>query len=132
MSDQAGSGVAKSFWAIGLIALLWNLMGVGAFFGEMSSGTLAAMAIWGAGAFGVAVFGGAIGSLLLLLRKALAEPVFILSLIGVVVQMFYNLVIAKSTTVYGPFEIAMTIMIPVIAAFLVWYARSAKQKGWIS
>jgi hypothetical protein len=58
--------------------------------------------------------------------------VFILSLIGVVVQMFYNLVIAKSTTVYGPFQITMTIMIPVIAAFLVWYARSAKQKGWIS
>lgn len=132
MNEQAGGGVPKAFWAIGAVALLWNLGGVGSFIGEMNSGGLGEMAPWGAAAFGIAVLCGALGCVLLLLRKGLAVPVFILSLVGVIVQMFYNLVIAKSTVVYGPFEVAMTVMIPVIAAFLIWYARSAKQKGWIS
>ena len=132
MIEHVADRVSRSFLAIGVIALLWNLAGVGSFFGEMNSGGLAQMAGWGAGAFGVAVFCGVLGSLLLLLKRALAEPVFIASLTGVLVQMIYNLIIAKSTAVYGPFEIAMTVMIPVIAVFLVWYASSAKQNGWIS
>ena len=130
MNSEAG--VPTSFWIISAVALVWNLLGVGAFFGEMDSGKLGEMAVWGAAAFGVAVFGGTVGCILLLLKKALAIPVLLLSLVGVLVQMFYNLVIAKSTTVYGPGEIAMVVMIPAIAAFLVWYSRSAKQKGWIS
>lgn len=130
--DDRPVGVPGSFWAIGAVALIWNLMGVGAFLGEMDSGKLAEAEIWGATAFGVAVFGGAVGCILLLMKKALAAPVFLLSLVGVLVQLFYNLAIARSTEVYGPGQIVMTIMIPAIAVFLVWYARSSKQKGWIS
>jgi len=132
VNEQAGGGVPKTFWAIGAVALLWNLGGVGSFIGEMTGGGLREMAPWGAAAFGIAVLCGALGCVLLLVRKGLAVPVFILSLAGVVVQMFYNLVIAKSTVVYGPFEVAMTVMIPVVAVFLIWYAGSAKQNGWIS
>ena len=130
--NQPAGGVPKSFWAIAAVALIWNLMGVMQFFGYMNSGELGKMAVWGAAAFGVAVFAGAIGSILLLMKKAVAAPVFLLSLIGVLVQLFYNLAIAGSTEVYGPGEYSMMILIPAVAVFLVWYARSSKQKGWIA
>jgi len=132
MDEQTGTAVPKSFWIVGALGLLWNLAGVGSFFDELNSGRLAAMATWGAAAFGVAVFGGALGCFLLLLKKGLARLVLIASLVGVIVQMFYNVVISKTITVYGPFEITMSIMIPLIAVFLIWFARAAIQKGWIS
>ena len=53
-------------------------------------------------------------------------------MIGIVVQMTYNLAIAESTQSFGPFETAMIIMIPGIALFLIWYTMHASKRGWIS
>jgi hypothetical protein len=40
---------------------------------------------------------------------------------------------AGSTINYGAFEISMIILMPlVVAAFLIWYSKQAKSKGWIS
>ncbi len=132
------------FWVIAVIALLWNLMGVMAFIMQvtMSPEALAKMPdaeralyeafpLWALIAFAAAVFGGAIGGLLLVLRNKLAGPVFIVSLIGIVVQMAYNFFIANMMDVYGPGGAAMPVMVLVLGVFLVWFAGSAKQKGWL-
>ena len=88
---------------------------------------------WATGAFAITVFGGALGCLLLLLRKSFATYVFIASLLGVIVTMTHALGMAGSTIDYGPFEISMIILMPlVVAAFLIWYSKSAERKGWIS
>ena len=86
---------------------------------------------WATGAFAFAVFGGALGCLALLLRKAWATPVLIVSLIGVLVQMFHSFFISKAFDVYGPGKMVMPIMVIVIAFFLVWTARCARREGWI-
>lgn len=132
------------FWIIAAVALVWNLMGVGAFVAQVTTSPEALAALpeaerayyenfplWALLAFAVAVFGGAIGSLLLLLRKALAKPVFVASLIGVIVQMSYNLT-AGVMDVYGPGALAMPIMILLFAIFLIWFAGRAKNNGWIN
>lgn len=41
-------------------------------------------------------------------------------------------VVAESTEVYGPFETTMTVLIPLIAMFLVWYSKLAESRSWIS
>lgn len=132
------------FWIVAALALLWNLMGVMAFFAETGKTPedLAAMAeaerhlyetypMWAMIAFGAAVFGGAIGSLLLLLRSKFAQAVLVISLVGVIVQMVHSFFIAKSMAVYGPGAMIMPTMVIVIAAALVWLARSASAKGWL-
>ncbi len=132
------------FWIIAGVALVWNAMGVMAFVMQvtMSPEALAAMPeaeralyetfpVWALLAFAAAVFGGAIGSLLLLLRKALAYPVFVISLAGIIIQMIYNFFIAETMDVYGPGSTIMPIMVLVIGAFLVWFSKSSKQKGWV-
>ena len=87
---------------------------------------------WATGAFAIAVWGGALGCVLLLLRKAIAFYAFVASLLGVLVQMTYGLVVAESRISFGPSEIIMAIMIPAIALFLIWYSKYAASNKWIS
>ena len=144
MNDDTVAGVHWSFWAIGAVALIWNIMGGINFFAQMNADMLAAMPnshraivegrpAWATGGFAIAVFGGALGCLLLLLRKSAAYYLFIASLLGVIVTMTHTLGIASSTIDFGPFEILMMILMPlVVAAFLIWYSKWAESKDWIS
>ena len=143
MNDETARGVHWSFWIIGAIALIWNVMGVINLFVQMNPGALASYPeshraiiegrpAWATGAFAVAVLGGALGCLLLLLKKSAAFYVFIASLLGAIVQMIPHLDVVGSK-IAGPFEIAMMILMPpVVAAFLIWYSKQARSKAWIS
>jgi len=144
MNDETAGRVHWSFWAIGAVALVWNVMGVINFFAQMNADALASFPeshraivvgrpAWATGAFAIAVFGGALGCLLLLLRKPAAYYLFIASLLGVIVQLIHTLGIARSTINFSPFDISMIILMPlVVAAFLIWYSKRAESKGWIS
>jgi hypothetical protein len=143
MNKQTVSRVHWSFWTIGAVALIWNVMGVMNFFMQMNADAIAAMPethraiiesrpTWASGGFAVAVFGGALGCLLLLFRKSAAFYLFIASLLGVVVTMVHTLDVAVSTIDFGPFEIFMMILSPVVvAALLIWYSKRAERNGWI-
>ena len=144
MNDESVGGVHWSFWAIGAVALIWNVMGGINFFAQMNADVLAAMPdshraivegrpAWATGGFAIAVFGGALGGLLLLFRKSAAYYMFIASLLGVIVTMIHTLRIASSTIDLSPFEIVMMILMPLlVAAFLIWHSKQARRKGWIS
>lgn len=141
MNDEAVGGVHWSFWVIGTIALIWNVMGVINFFVQMNADALTAYReseraivegrpAWATGAFAIAVFGGALGCLLLLLRKSAAYYLFIASLLGVIVTMTHTLGVGID---FGLGEILGIILMPlVVAAFLIWYSKQAESKGWIS
>ena len=141
MNDKNVSTAHWSFWLIGVIALVWNVLGAVNFFAQMDPEVLAAYRdseraiiagrpAWATVAFATAVFGGALGSLLLLLRKKLACWLFIASLLGVIVTMIHTL---RVDIEFGPGEIVGIILMPVVfAAFLIWYAKRAESKGWLS
>jgi hypothetical protein len=143
MNDENIGGVHWSFWAIVIVALMWNVMGVINFFWQMNADALASFPethraiiegrpAWATGGFAIAVFGGVLGCLLLLLRKSAATYLFFASLLGVIVTITHTLVIASSTIDFSPFEILMMILMPlVVATFLIWYSKWAESKGWI-
>lgn len=89
------------------------------------------MPIWANAAFACAVFGGALGCVLLLLKKSFALPVLSVSLLAVIIQMFHSLFIMDSVAVYGPGAMVMPIMVILIAVYLVFLAKHAKTKQWI-
>ena len=144
MNDETIGRVHWSFWAIGAVTLIWNVMGVINFFMQMNADALASFPeshraivesrpAWATGAFAMAVFGGALGCLLLLLRKPAAYYLFIASLLGVIVQLIHTLGMASSKIDFSPLDILMIILMPlVVAAFLIWYSKQAESKGWIS
>ena len=138
MNDKTVGGVHWSFWAIGAVALIWNVMGGINFFAQMNADALAAYPeaaraliegrpAWATGAFAIAVFGGALGCLLLLLRKSAAFYLFIASLLGVIVTNIHTLGVAGSTEIW-----VGSVMSLAVAAFLIWYTKQAGNKGWIS
>ena len=141
MNDETVGRVHWSFWAIGAVALIWSAAGVANFFAQMNPDVLAAYReseraivegrpVWATGAFAIAVFGGALGSLLLLLRKSAAYYLFVASLIGVIVTMIHTLSVGID---FGPGEIMGIILMPVaVAAILIWYSKWAERKSWIS
>lgn len=133
------------FWVIGIAALIWNIMGVLSYLAQayMTEEALAALPeneqalytdlpAWVTAAFAIAVFGGALGCILLLLKKKLAIRVFQLSLLGILVQMTYNLFMSNAAEVYGPGGVIMPVMVLIIGFFLVWYSGNAAKKGIIS
>jgi len=144
MNNEIVGRVHWSFWAVGAVALIWNVMGVMNFIVQMNADALASFPdshraiiegrpAWATGGFAIAVFGGALGGLLLLLRKSAAYYLFIASLLGVIVAHTHAFGIASSVFDFGAFDILMMILMPlVVAVFLIWYSKWAKRKGWIS
>ncbi len=88
--------------------------------------------LWATSALAIAVFGGLLGCAGLLMRKKWARPLFIASLVGVVVQMFNWLVLSDTVDVYGAGSIVMPVVVIVIAGFLIWFAGTSTSKGWLS
>ncbi|MDH4230186.1 MAG: hypothetical protein OEW11_10670 [Nitrospirota bacterium] len=141
MNAKNAAGVHWSFRVIGGVALIWNGMGGINFFAQMNADVVASMPdayrevihgrpVWATAAFAVAVFGGTLGCVLLLLRKSAARRVFIASLLGVMVTMAHALGMTRSTIDFRPVWTG-TSMSLVVAVFLVWYSKYAGRRGWI-
>ena len=140
MEDKTVGGIHWSFWAIGTVSLIWNVMGVVNFLVQMNPEMLNAYResermiiegrpVWATAGFAIGVFAGALGSLLLLLRKSTAYYMFIASLSGVIVTMIHTLGIGIEFS-FG--EILGFILMPVaVAIFLIWYSKLSRRKGWI-
>ena len=134
------------FWFIGVIALIWNGMGVNAYLQqafktEASTAGLNADQIalldgipaWMTALFAIAVFGGIFGSIALLMRKKIAASLLIVSFLAAAIQQLYWLFGTNVTKVFSEkMPYLMPIMIIVFAAFLVWYSKDQKGKGVLS
>ena len=138
------SAAPRSFWITSGLLLVWNLMGVMAYLMQvtMSNETLDALPeaqrdlylntpAWATAAFAVAVFGGTLGCVFLLIRKSWAVPIFILSLMGIATQMFHAFVLSPALEVLGAGGLVMPVLVTAGAIFLIWYARKAQSMGWI-
>lgn len=128
-----------NFWPIVILGLLWNLMGCMNFISQMNPDVVAAMPesyqvliaarpAWATGAFGLAVFGGAVGCILMLLRRTVAVPVLTLSLLGTAVVLVHTVMASGLTGQV----VTATGMSVIVAIVLLWTAQSAKGRGWLS
>jgi len=133
------------FKAVAIVSLIWNLMGVMAFIAQVSMTTemLAALPqaeqdlyanvpLWATVAFACAVFGGAIGCIALMMKKSIATILFIISLLGISIQMFHSFFISNSFEVFGPGGLIMPTMIIIWAAALLVLAKKSQAQQWIS
>jgi len=145
MSETMKNKVPTWFMIVAVVLFIWNLMGVLAYIMQvtMSPEALAALPeaqrqmyenipSWVTAAFAIAVNGGALGALLLILRKNLAGLFLQISLAGVLVQMFHVFFISDTFEVFGPGSLIMPVLIIAIAIYLVMLAAKAKANGWTS
>jgi ribose/xylose/arabinose/galactoside ABC-type transport system permease subunit len=85
---------------------------------------------WVVAAWAIAVWGGLLGAILLLLRRRLAVPVFLVSFIAMVITTIYNYLLSDGMRVMGDAAtLAFTGAIFFIALLLWLYARAMAQRG---
>ena len=140
MNNNTIVKVHWSFWLITIFMLIWNVMGCINFFMQMDPDMVASYReteqaiiqgrpVWATAAFAIAVFGGALGCLLLILKRSRAFYWFIASLVGVVVSMVDTITIGVD---FSMGEIAGIILMPLlVAVFLIWYSKYVAAKGWL-
>jgi hypothetical protein len=121
------------FWVIVLLGLLWNALGCFNFIMQSILGAVADLPLayklviasrpgWVTVAFFIAVFGGALGCVLMLLRRVTARPALFLSLIGVLLTTGYALWLGAAATGGLPVVISSGMSVAV-AGSLVWYTH---------
>ena len=145
MVEETNKQSPKWFMVVAAVLLVWNLLGVMAYIAQVTMGPQALAAMpdeqrqvientpaWATAAFAVAVNFGALGCVLLLLKRNLAGLFLQLSLAGVVVQMFHSFFMSNSFEVYGPGGLVMPVLVIVIAIYLVALAAKAKAHRWTS
>lgn len=134
----------RIFWILGYLGLVWNIIGVVTFFmtTTASEATLAAMSAdqrafyteipllitW---MYALAVSSGALACVLLLMRKAIAVPVFIVSLISITFQMGYSVFFSSLILVQGNTAAILPVLIVIVGTLLVWFSLFEKSKGWL-
>jgi len=134
---------SRSVTIIGIILLLWGLIGIAAFTLQYSidlealartdpagARAFALMPAWVWTVYAIAVATGALGAIALLLRKAIASFLFLISLVCVIVQFGFillgtELLVEKGWAVVVPFPA----FIIAVALFEWLYARSLVTKG---
>ena len=138
MNEEVTAKPEGIFYWIALVGLGLNFFGARAYYAQitLTPQELAAMPdemraifenepTWALAAYAIGVFGGAIGCVLLLLRRKWAIPVLIASLAGVIARFFYAYVQPDSPAV-------VTSITPIfVSGFFVWYANYAMQNGWL-
>lgn len=139
MSEERNR-VHWSFWLICTIAVIWNVIGSVNFLIQLNPEMIDAYReseraivlnrpVWATAGFALAVFGGAIGSLLLILRKTSSFYLLIVSLLGVIITIGDTL--SRDIT-FGVGELIGIVLMPVVvAAFLLWYSKFVQKKFWV-
>ena len=140
-SDKASRPIW--FWVVSVIALLWYLMDMSAFFMRVSMTEEAINAmpenqqvmfrlpLWVNVVFAGEVFGGALGSLGLLLGKKWALPLLVVSILGVLSQTFHIWFLSDAIKVMGAMAVVMPLVAILVGAGLILLAKSALSKRWL-
>lgn len=131
------------FWLVAGLGLLWNLAGVGAFVNEvffLDPATLSELQRsffenrpnWATTGYAVAVCGGVLGCLALLMRKAWALPMLLLCLAGIVIQIFHAIALGNGIEVFGLQGLILPVMVFLIACLLTGFAHYSRGRGWLT
>ena len=141
MNNNVVNKVHWSFWLISILMLVWNALGSVNFFMQMNPEMVASYReteqamiqgrpLWAAIGFAIAVFGGTLGCVLLLLKKSACFYLFVASLVGVAMATVHSLTLNIN---FNMGEIIGILTMPVVVAvFSIWYSQFAKTKGWLS
>ncbi len=146
ITQEAGSTRRTPWhlWLVGVIALLFNAIGSFDFAMNQiqgpsymaSAGMTPAqiehyqqMPFWMMAVWAVGVWGAFGASILLLLRRRLAYPVFALSLAAFLVSLAYTYLLTDGGAVMGRTMAITNVVITALLVFFIWYARKMTDRG---
>jgi hypothetical protein len=143
MATTAQGRMPAHLWIVGILAMLWNAFGCydflmtnlknQAYLAQFTADQIAyfnSLPAWLNLFWGLGVWGGLIGAILLLMRSRHAVLAFGLSLIGAVVGMGYQMfMIQMPDSMKGGAMAFLPWLIIIVAIFQLWYAWTMEKKG---
>jgi len=146
MTDNNYTAPGITFWIISGAALIWNLFGLMIYYMTVTITPeelaarfqpdqvvyIEAVPVWVTSAFAIAVTTAVIGSVLLLLRKSLAVPVFLVSLVAVLTQHTYSFILTDVIAVLGMLQAYIAGTVLTITVLLVLYSLWARKRGLLT
>jgi hypothetical protein len=142
-TSATGRSTPAHLWIVGILSLLWSAMGCfdylmtvtsnQTYLGKMPADQIAylnSLPTWLTGAWAIGVWGGLLGSLLLLMRSRHAVLAFGLSLVAAVIAMGYEMFATQQPASMTSGAMAvMPWVVLAVCAFLLWYAWTMERKG---
>lgn len=142
---EARRGTPIHLWIVGILALLWNLMGAWDYlatqlelefymskFTEEQLNYFYSYPAWTVAGWATAVWVSVVASVGLLLRKKWALWAFVISFVGLLVSSLYTLVLTNGLEVMGSAGAIFTVIIYVIEIGLILYSWFLIKKGVLS
>ena len=124
-------------WIVGVLALLWNAVGAFDYVATqtqmesyMSQFTpeqldyFYGFPTWVVAAWAIAVWSSLLGAVALLVRKKWAVVMFGLAIVGLLITSVHNFVLSNGAQIMGDMAVKFTVVIWIIAIFLLFYARA--------
>lgn len=142
MDDDRTAGEApRWFGAAAVAVLLWEVLGCVMYLVQVRTDPaglpLDQRAMWDAtpawmiAAYGIAVWVGLVGAMLLLLRRRLSEPLLLVSFVAVLVQ-FSGLLLVPALRDRTPADAWLLPIIIIAVGYSIWQlARRARVRGWL-
>ena len=143
MTDQTSRdrAIPRWFFAVAALALLFEAFGCVMYLSQVTADRAAlpldqramwdATPTWMVAAYAIAVWAGLAGALLLLMRRKLAVPVLLVSLIAVVVQ-FSGLFLVPQLRQTVPDTALVAPIALIVCCYLIFlFARLAHKRGWL-
>lgn len=143
-SEIHGGKTPWHLWAVGIVAILWNAYGCLDFtmtqlqgevwlramkMTEAQIAAFAAMPAWTHVAWAVGVWGGALGGVLLLLRRKWALPAFIASFAGFLAGLLHVYVLEPEASLMPEGVWAMQLVIGTACVLFILYAWRQSRRG---
>ena len=130
------------FWLVAVLSVLWNSGGVMDFtmthsqneaylaaFTEEQREYFLSFPLWANVAWAFGVFGAFLGSLMLLFKRAWAYPLYLASIVGMLISFGYQFTSDAPADLYTGAALAFTIAIFVVAFLLLWFTSNMRNKG---
>jgi len=139
------------FWVISVALLLWGIGGASIYVAyfletpdefarsaespenrEAYAQYVSSIPAWATGVGIVAAIARLLAALCLLLRRAWALPLYIVSLIFFSIALYRAFVVANAATVMSGAHIGVQIVFLALSVFTIWFAGQKKSKGVLS
>lgn len=138
----AGPRTPWHLWGVGILGLLWNAVGAfdylmtqtqnESYMGQFTPEQLEyfyGLPTWVVAFWALAVWGGVLGALFLLLRKRFAVPVLLVSFLAMIVTSIHNFLLSEGAEIMGATGVAFSAVIFAVALGLWLYARAMARRG---
>lgn len=133
--------LARWFWVAAVLSVLFMAVGCWGYIASVTTdpsalpldqrNLMTARPTWMIAAYAIAVWVGLSGAVLLLMRRKLAEPLLLVSLVGAIFTFLPYAVVPAVRDLITTNDIAAAVIVLLITGTIYSFARHSRRRGWL-